>query len=79
MKLKKEIVKNWLPRYTGRELVDFSKYIILVNFGDYVQRFADHHQVEVVGEDKPMPNAKADGITIINFGMGSPNAATIID
>ena len=26
-----------------------------------------------------MPNATAKGITIINFGMGSPNAATIMD
>ncbi len=79
MKSKSEIIDNWLPRYTGRALEDFSEYIILVNFGDYVKRFADHHQVEVVGQDKAMPNAHADGITIINFGMGSANAATIID
>ncbi len=79
MKLKTEIVDNWLPRYTGREIEDFSQYIILVNFGDYVKRFAAHHGVEIVGADKAMPNAQADGITIINFGMGSANAATIID
>lgn len=79
MKSKEEIIDNWLPRYTGREIADFSKYIILVNFGDYVNRFAEHHGVDVVGQDKAMPNAKADGITIINFGMGSANAATIID
>ena len=79
MKTKSEIINNWLPRYTGRALEDFSKYIILVNFGDYVSRFASHHGVEIVGQDKAMPNANADGITIINFGMGSANAATIID
>ena len=79
MKTKNEIVENWLPRYTGRELADFSEYIILVNFGDYVNRFAKHHNCEVVGENKPMPNAQADGITIINFGMGSANAATVMD
>ncbi len=79
MKSKSEIIDNWLPRYTGRAIKDFSKYIILVNFGDYVQRFADYHSVEVVGQEKAMPNARADGITIINFGMGSANAATIID
>ena len=79
MKSKEEIIDNWLPRYTGRAIGAFSKYVILVNFGDYVHRFADHHGVEVVGQDKAMPNAKADGITIINFGMGSANAATIID
>jgi AMP nucleosidase len=79
MKTKAEITENWLPRYTGRELAGFSKYVILVNFGDYVRRFAEHHGVEIVGQDKAMPNAQADGITIINFGMGSANAATIID
>lgn len=79
MKDKKDIIENWLPRYTGREIADFSEYIILVNFGDYVSRFAAHYKVKIVGENKPMPNATADGITIINFGMGSPNAATVMD
>jgi AMP nucleosidase len=60
-------------------LEDFGKYIILVNFGNYVHRFAEWHGVEVRGKDRPMINATADGITIINFGMGSPNAATVID
>ncbi|MCW5907676.1 MAG: AMP nucleosidase [Chitinophagales bacterium] len=79
MKTKEEIVSNWLPRYTGRELKDFSEYILLTNFDNYVQMFADTHGVEVVGEDRPMRNASAEGITIINFGMGSPNAATVMD
>ena len=79
MKTKEEIVNNWLPRYTGRELKDFSQYILLTNFDNYVQKFADMHGVEVVGLDRPMRSASADGITIINFGMGSPNAATMMD
>jgi AMP nucleosidase len=79
MKTKAEIIENWLPRYTGRPVEDFSKYIILVNFIDYVVRFAEEHGVEIVGKDKAMPNASANGITIINFGMGSANAATVID
>jgi len=29
--------------------------------------------------EKPMPNVTAEGITLINFGMGSPNAATVMD
>ena len=79
MKTKEDIVNNWLPRYTGRELKDFSKYILLTNFDNYVRMFAQWHNVPILGEDKPMMNASAEGITIINFGMGSPNAATMLD
>lgn len=79
MKTKKDIVENWLPRYTGTALEDFGKYILLTNFSNYVKLFADWHMVEMKGLDKPMPNATAEGITIINFGMGSAGAATIMD
>jgi AMP nucleosidase len=79
MKTKEEIVKNWLPRYTGRKLDDFGNYILLVNFQKYVDMFAKKFNVPIVGEDKAMPNASANGITIINFGIGSPNAALIMD
>ena len=79
MKTKPEIVANWLPRYTGTPLKEFGKHILLVNFNNYVRRFAKWHKVPVCGEDLPMPNATADGITIVNFGMGSASAATIMD
>ncbi|MBN2742331.1 MAG: AMP nucleosidase [Marinilabiliaceae bacterium] len=79
MKTKEEIVKNWLPRYTGRPLKEFSKYIILTNFTYYIELFSKWFNVPILGMDRNMPNATAEGITIINFGMGSPNAATIMD
>jgi AMP nucleosidase len=79
MKNKKDIVENWLPRYTGLKLSDFGHYILLTNFDNYVRKFAEWHNVSVHGEDRAMRNATAEGITIINFGMGSPNAATIMD
>jgi hypothetical protein len=79
MKTKKDIVQNWLPRYTGTPLEQFGKYILLVNFSNYVTMFARMHGTQVCCEDKPMPNASADGISIINFGMGSANAATVMD
>ncbi|MBN1820183.1 MAG: AMP nucleosidase [Prolixibacteraceae bacterium] len=79
MKTKKEIVDNWLPRYTGKPLTEFSKFILLTNFQYYVEQFAIRFEVPIEGGDKNMPNATAEGITIINFGMGSPNAATIMD
>ena len=79
MKTKQEIVQNWLPRYTGQELKDFGEYILLCNFSNYVALFAEMHKVKVIGLDKPMQCATADDITIINFGMGSPGAATMMD
>jgi AMP nucleosidase len=79
MKTRKEIVENWLPRYTGVPLKEFGEYILLTNFDRYVNLFAQWHRVPIRGRDKPMPSATADDITIINFGMGSATAATVMD
>lgn len=76
---KEEIVSNWLPRYTGTPLHEFGQYILLTNFINYVKMFADQFDVEIKGLDKPMQTATAHGITIINFGMGSAMAATVMD
>jgi AMP nucleosidase len=80
LKTKEAIVANWLPRYTGRPLDDFKEYIILTNFSKYLQLFSEwHNNVPIMGLDKPMQSVTADGITIINFGMGSALAATVMD
>ncbi len=76
---KNDIVRDWLPRYTGLEIPEFGSYILLVNFDYYVELFAEWHNVSVKGHNSPMTNATADGISIINFGMGSANAATAMD
>ncbi len=80
LKTKEAIVTNWLPRYTGRDLADFGEYIILTNFSKYIQLFSQWHgDAPILGIDKPMQSVTADGITIINFGMGSALAATMMD
>lgn len=79
MKSKREIVGDWLPRYTGMALDEFGEYILLTNFSNYVANFADRFGVPMKGLDHPMQSATADNITIINFGMGSPMAATVMD
>lgn len=79
MKTKQEIVENWLPRYTDRKLSDFTEYILLTNFTKYVELFAEHFDVPVIGLQSSMPSAASGKITMINFGMGSSNAATIMD
>lgn len=79
MKTKQEIVRDWLPRYTGTPLENFGEYILLTNFINYVTMFADKYGVEIIGKEKPMQTATANNITIINFGMGSAMAATVMD
>jgi len=79
MKSRKDIVENWLPRYTGVPLKEFGDYILLTNFDRYVHLFAEWHRVPICGKDKPMPSATSGDITIINFGMGSATAATVMD
>ena len=79
MKTKEEIVHNWLPRYTGTPLESFGQYILLTNFRNYVDMFAEKFQVPILGLDRPMQTATSNNITIINFGMGSPMAATVMD
>ena len=79
MKTKKEIVENWLVRYTGQSLEAFGEHILLTNFDHYLERFCTIQGTSIVDPSKPMPCATSEGITIINFGMGSANAATIMD
>ncbi len=79
MKTKKEITENWLPRYTGNKIEDFGSYILLTNFSHYLNLFCEWNNTRIVNKTANMPCATANGITIINFGMGSANAATIID
>ncbi len=79
MRTKDAIVRDWLPRYTGLELKAFGKYILLTNFINYVEMFAARFGVPILGRDKPMQTATAQGLTILNFGMGSAMAATVMD
>lgn len=80
LKSKDEIVKNWLPRYTGRTLDQFGDYILLTNFSKYLAMFSEwNDNAPIMGLDKPMQSVSANGITLINFGMGSPLAATMMD
>ncbi|KAB7728060.1 AMP nucleosidase [Rudanella paleaurantiibacter] len=79
MKTKEDIVQNWLPRYTGTPIEQFGEYILLTNFINYVELFANKFNVEIYGLGRAMQTATANNITIINFGMGSAMAATVMD
>lgn len=80
MRTKLDIAKNWLPRYTGTSLNEFGDYFLLTNFHNYVTKFAEQFKCDVKGIGKPMQTAtNSHGLSIINFGIGSANAATIMD
>src|SRR5688572_33393015 len=80
MVTKIEIAADWLTRYTGMPLDRFGNFVLLTNFRDYVQRFAARFACDIYGDNRPMQASTNDaGLTIINFGIGSPNAATVMD
>jgi len=75
-----EIARDWLPRYTGMPLAEFGDRVLLTNFHGYLTRFAELFGCPIRGEGRPMSAAtNADGLTMINYGIGSANAATIMD
>lgn len=80
MRTKLEIAQNWLPRYTGTNIDDFGDYLLLTNFQNYVTKFAEKFNCDIQGVGKPMQSAtNSAGLSIINFGIGSANAATVMD
>ena len=79
MDTKEKIVKDWLSRYTGKSLDSFGDYILLTNFQKYVIQFSEIMNSTIEGESSMMGSSTAENITIINFGIGSPNAALIMD
>jgi AMP nucleosidase len=80
MKTKLDIAKNWLPRYTGTQIDEFGDYLLLTNFNNYIEKFAEKFGTDIKGIGRPMQTCtNSHGLTIINFGIGSANAATIMD
>ncbi|KPV39433.1 AMP nucleosidase [Thiohalorhabdus denitrificans] len=74
------IARDWLPRYTGMPLDRFGDHVLLTNFYSYVEAFAEEFGAWIHGTDRPMQAASNDrGLSIINFGIGTANAATIMD
>lgn len=74
------IAQDWLPRYTGMPVDEFGDYILLTNFRNYVDDFAARFDCEITGLERPMQAASnGENLTIINFGIGTANAATVMD
>lgn len=77
---KLDIAKNWLPRYTGMAIDEFGDYVLLTNFSNYLEKFAEQFKCDIHGIGRPMQAAtNSAGLSMVNFGIGSPNAAIIMD
>ena len=76
---REKIVGNWLQRYTGKPLDYFGSHILLTNFNNYIDIFCKLTGAEPTEYDSNMRAVTHDDITMINFGIGSPNAALIMD
>ena len=80
MVTKLKMAREWFERYTGSSLDKVGDRILLTNFKNYITDFAERFDCDILGSGRPMQTAtNSAGVSIINFGMGSPNAATIMD
>jgi AMP nucleosidase len=69
-----------LERYTGSKKEDFQPYILLTNFRAYVHIFASKFNLNYTsGTAMSVCHSKEEKISIIEFGVGSPLAALIIE
>lgn len=76
----KAIAISTLERYTGSEAVLFRPYILLTNFGKYIDHFetmSDHKKH--VGSAMQSAHWPEENISIIDFGVGSPMAALVVE
>lgn len=79
-KAKRAIAKDMLERYTGSRLSSFRKQIILTNFDYYLQRFKILGEAtSYTGSMMNVSHSKSLDVSMIDFSIGSPPAALIIE
>lgn len=78
--LKEKIGRDSLERYTNSRVADFQPFILLTNFSQYMNLFSELSGVEKLeGSLMEACHWKQEKISIVNFGVGSPVAALVID
>ncbi len=79
-RFKQKIARDMLERYTGSPPDRFGKQIILTNFDYYLERF--HTQcgdLRTQGSAMAVVHSTKSGVSIVDFSIGSPTAALIIE
>lgn len=80
MLLQEKIARDTLERYSGSNVSDFQPYILLTNFSRYVHYFAESRGVEVhEGSTFKVAHSPKEHVTILDFKIGSPAAALVVD
>jgi len=75
-----KVAQETLERYSGSDAKDFQPYIILSNFPKYVEYFAKTRKCRLMtGSMFNVAHSKKEGITMLDFKIGSPAAALVID
>ena len=75
-----EIARQTLERYSGCEAGQFRSNLILTNFPKYVEYFAKTRNVPIVeGSMFKVAHSVEDDVSILDFKIGSPAAALVVD
>jgi AMP nucleosidase len=74
-----EYIRQTLERYTNSKLEDFCDYVLITNFRQYIKRFKEKTKGKSAEGNFRIVNAKEMNCTLIDFGIGSPQAALIIN
>jgi len=75
-----EIAIGTLERYSGSEASEFQPYLLLTNFPKYVQYFAASRDLKVIeGSMFSVAHSPKEKVSILDFKIGSPAAALIVD
>lgn len=75
-----KIARDTLERYSGSLVSDFQPYVLLTNFSKYVHYFAESRGVPVIeGSTFKVAHSPNEQISILDFKIGSPAAALIVD
>jgi AMP nucleosidase len=74
-----DYVRQTLERYTNCKLSDICDHVLITNFKKYILRFQEKTQGKYSEGNFRVVNAKKLNCTMIDFGIGSPQAALIIN
>jgi AMP nucleosidase len=78
--LREKIGRDSLERYTSSRVADFQPFILLTNFSQYMDLFCELSGGKIrEGSLMEACHWPEEKISIVNFGVGSPVAALVID